>query len=76
MKSSDKMWSIGEGNGNPLQFSWVENPMDSTKRQKYMKPEDKPLLPRSEDVQYATGEEQKAINNNSRKDEAAGPKQK
>ena len=31
---------------------------------------------RSEGVQYATGEEQTAITNSSRKNEAAGPKQK
>ena len=55
VKSSDKVWSIGEGNDNPLQFSWVENTMDSAKRQKYMKPEGEPFSPRSEGVQYATG---------------------
>ena len=30
----DRMWSTGEGNGKPLQYSCLENPMDSTKRQK------------------------------------------
>ena len=39
-----------------------------------MTPEDKPL--RLEGVQYATGEEQRAITNSSKKNEAAGPKQK
>ena len=34
MKSSDKMWSTGRGNGNPFQYSCLENPMDSMKRQK------------------------------------------
>ena len=50
----DKMWSPGEGNGNPFQYSCLENPMDSMKRQKDMTLEDE--HPRSEDVQYATGE--------------------
>ena len=44
------------------------------KRQKYMTLEGKP--PRLKGVQYATGEEQKAITNSSRKNEADGPKQK
>ena len=48
--------------------------MDSMKRQKDMVPEDEPH--RSEGVQYATGEERRAITNSSRKNEAAGPKQK
>ena len=48
--------------------------MNGSKRQKHMKPEDEPL--RSEAVQYATGEEQRAITNSSRKNEAAGPKRK
>ena len=51
--SSDKMWSIGEGNGKPLQYSCLENPMNSVKRQK-----DKTLkeLPRSVGAQYAIGD--------------------
>ena len=52
----------------------LENPMDSMKRQKDVTMEDE--LPRSDGVQYATREEQKPITNNSRKNEAAGPKQK
>ena len=48
--------------------------MKSMKRQKDMIPEDEP--PRSESVQYATGEEWRAITNSSRKKEAAGPKRK
>ena len=48
-------WSTGGGNGNPLQYSCLENPMNSMKRQKDMTPEDEP--PRSEGVQYATGEQ-------------------
>ena len=31
---SDKMWSTGEGTGKPLQYSGLENPMNSMKRQK------------------------------------------
>ena len=71
VESSDKMWSTGEGNGKPLQYSCVENPMKSMKKQK-----DKTLkyeLPRSVGSQYATGEEWK---NNSRKNEEMEPKQK
>ena len=74
LKSSDNMWSTGGGNGKPLQYSCHENPMNSMKRQKDTTPEDK--LPKSEDVQYATREEQRAVTNSSRKDEAGGPKQK
>ena len=33
-ESSDKMWSIGKGNGKPLQYSCLENPMNIMKRQK------------------------------------------
>ena len=60
---SDKKWSTGEINDNPLQYSCPENPMDM-KSQKYMLSEDEPL--KSEGVQYATGEEQRAITNSSR----------
>ena len=74
VKSSDKMWSTEGGKGNLLQYSCLENPMDGMKRQKDMTLEDGP--PRSEGVQYATGEEQTAITNSSRKSEVAGPKQK
>ena len=51
-----------------------ENLMNSTKRRKDLIPEDEP--PKLEGVQYATGEEQRAITNSSRKNEAAGQKQK
>ena len=44
-------WSTGGGNGNPFQYSFLENPMDKMKRQKELTPEDEP--PRSEGVQYA-----------------------
>ena len=48
--------------------------MNSLKRQKDRTLEDEP--PRSEGIQYVTGEEQRIITNSSRKNEAAGPKQK
>ena len=66
--------STGGGNGNPFQYSFLENPMDKMKRQKELTPEDEP--PRSEGVQHATGEEQRLFTSSSRKNEAAGPKQK
>jgi len=34
VESSDRMWSTGEGNGKPLQYSCLENPMNSVKMQK------------------------------------------
>ena len=71
MESSDKMWSTGEGNGKPLQYSCLENPMSSMKRQKDRTLEDE--LPGSVGAQYATGEEWR---NNSRKNEETEPKQK
>ena len=71
VKSSDKMWSTGEGNGKPLQYSCLENPMDSMKKQKDRTLKDE--LPRSVGAQYATGEEWR---NNSRKNEETEPKQK
>ena len=64
MESSDKMWSTGEGNGKPLQYACLENPMNSMKRQKDMALKDE--LPRLVGAQYATGEEWR---NNSRKTE-------
>ena len=67
----DKRSSIGEGNGKPLQYSWLENPMNSMKRQndRILKEE----LPRSIGAQYATGDQWR---NNSRKNEEVEPKQK
>ena len=53
MESSDKTYFPGGGNGNPFQYSCLENPMNSMKRQKDMTPEDEPLM--LEGVQYATG---------------------
>ena len=63
-ESSDKMWSTGKGNGKPLQYSCLENPMNSMKRQKDRTLKDK--LPRSVGAQYATGDQWR---NNSRKNE-------
>ena len=70
-ESFDKMWCTGEGNGKPLQYSCLENPMNSMKRQKDRTLKDE--LPRSIGAQYATGEEWR---NNSRKNEETEPKQK
>ena len=47
------MWSTGEGNGKPLQYSCLENPMNSMKRQNDRIPKEE--LPRSLGAQYATG---------------------
>ena len=68
---SDRMWSTGEGNGKPLQYSCLENPMNSMKRQNDRIRKEK--LPRSVGAQYATGDPWR---NNSRKNEGMGPKQK
>ena len=71
VESFVKTWSTGEGNGKPLQYSCLENPMNSMKRQniRILKEE----LPRSVGAQYATGDHWR---NNSRKKEETGPKQK
>ena len=71
VESSDKAWSTGEGNGKPLQYSWLENPMNSMKRQKDRTLKDE--LTRSVGAQYATGDQWR---NNSRKNEGMEPKQK
>ena len=70
VQSSDKMWSTGEGNGKPLQYSCLENPMNNMKRQKDRTLKDE--LPRSVGTQYATGDQWR---NNSRKNERMEPKQ-
>ena len=64
VENSAKMWSTGEGNGKPLQYSCLENPMNSMKRQKDRTLKDE--LPRSVGAQYATGDQWR---NNSRKNE-------
>ena len=71
VERSDRMSSTGEGNGKPLQYSCLDNPMNSMKRQ-----DDRILneeLPKSVGVQYTTGDEWR---NNSRKKEGMEPKQK
>ena len=71
VERSDRMWSTREGNGKPLQYSSLENPMNSMRRQndRILKEE----LPLSVGDQYATGDQWK---NNSRKNEGMEPKQK
>ena len=71
VERSDRMWSTGEGNDKPLQYSCLENPMSSMKRQndRILKEE----LPSSVGAQYATGDQWR---NNSRKNEGMEPKQK
>ena len=71
VESSDKTWSTGEGNGKPLQYSCLENPMNSMKGQKDGTLKDE--LPRSVGAQYATGDQWR---NKSRKNEEKEPKQK
>ena len=71
VERSDRMLSTGEGNGKPLQYSCLENPMNSIKRQKdtTLKNEVSRLV----NAQYATGDQWR---NNSRKNEGMEPKQK
>ena len=71
VESSDKMWSMGEWNGKPLQYSCLGNPMNSMKRQKDRTLKDEHS--RSVSAQYATGDQWR---NNSRKNEGMEPKQK
>ena len=67
----DTVCSTGEGNGKPIQYSCLENPMDSMKRQNDRIPKEE--LPLSVGAQYATGDQ---WGNNSRKNERMKPKQK
>ena len=69
--SSGKTWSTGKENGKPLQYSWLENPINSMKRQKYRTLKDE--VPRSVGAQYATED---LWRNNSRKKKEMEPKQK
>ena len=71
VERSDTMWSTGEGNSKSLQYSCLENPMNSMRRQNDRILKEK--LPRSLDAQYATGDQWK---NNSRKNERMETKQK
>ena len=71
VERSDTAWSTGERNGKPLQYSCLEDPMNSMKRQKDMTL--KYELPRSVGTQYTIGE---VWRNGSRKNEETEPKQK
>ena len=71
VERSDRMWSTGEGNGKPLQYSCLEYTMNSMKRQNDRIPKEK--LPRSVGAKYATGDQWR---NNSRKNEGMEPRQK
>ena len=71
VESSDKMWSTEERNGKPLQYSCLENPMNSMKRQNVMTLKNE--VQRSVGAQYANRDQWR---NNSRKNEGMEPKQK
>ena len=71
MERSDRMWPTGEGNGKPRQYSCLENPVNSMKRQNDRIPKEE--LPRSVGAQCATGE---VWRNSSRRNEGAEPKWK
>ena len=71
VERSNRMWSTGEGNGKPLQYSCLETSMNSMKRQKDRTLKDE--LPRSVDAQHATGDQWR---NKSRKNQETEPKQK
>ena len=71
VERSDKTWLTGEGNGKSPQYSCLENPMNSMKRQKDITVKDELL--RSVGAQYATGDQWR---NNSRKNEGMVPKEK
>ena len=68
VESSDKKWSTGVGNGNPLQYSCLENPTNSMKRQKDMTLKDE--FPRLVGAPYTTGDQWR---NNFRKNEETEP---
>ena len=55
VENSDKMWSTGEENGKPLQYSCLENPMNSMKWQKDRTLKDELL--RLVGAKYATGDQ-------------------
>ena len=71
VERSDRMWSTGEGNGKALQYSCLENPMNSMKRQKDRTLKDE--LPSSVGAQYATRDQWR---NNFKKNEVMESKQK
>ena len=71
VERSDRMWSTGEGNSKPLQYSCLENPMNTMKMQndRILKEE----LPRSVGAQYGTRDQWRS---KSRKNEGMEPKEK
>ena len=71
MESSDNTGSTGEGNGKTFQYSCLENPKNSMKRQKDMTLKDE--FPRSVGALYATGDQWRS---NSRKNEGMEPNEK
>ena len=71
LNDGNKTWSTGKGNRKPLQYSYLEIPKNSVKRQKDRTLKDE--LPRLVGAQYATGDQWR---NNSRKNEGMEPKQK
>ena len=71
VERSDRLWSTRERNGKPPQYSCLENPMSSMKRQNDRIPKEE--LPRSVGAQYATGDQRR---NSCRKNEGMKPKQK
>ena len=71
VERSDRMWSTGEGNDKPVQYSCIENPINSMQGQKDRTLKDE--LPQSAGDQYATGDQWR---NNSKKNEEIEPKQK
>ena len=71
LERSDTTWSAGEGDGKPLEYSCLENPVNSMKRQKDTTLKDE--LPGLIGALYATGDQWR---NNSRKNEEMEPKRK
>ena len=71
VERSDRLWSTGEGNGKPLQYSFLENPMMSMIKEKERTVKDE--LPRLVGAQNATGDQWR---HNSRKNEGVEPKQR
>ena len=69
VERSDRMSSTGEGNGKLLQYSCLENPMNSMKRQNDRIPKEE--LPGSLGAQYATGDQWR---NDSRKNKGMEPR--
>ena len=70
VERSDRIWSTGQGNGKPFQYSYLENPMNSMKRQKDRTLKDE--FSRWVGAQYATGDQWR---NNSRRNEGKEQKQ-